>query len=385
MYWNNKLLHLPMSSSTKVMQFLQIMLLRGEQGITREVLAKYLFEGNELSNPSNSLRVTHYRLRKILAGCGLPQCDYIKIKKGVYYWNDEIPFSTDVGEFQKLLQQAAVQKSAHERQRLQKNACRLYKGELLPMLGAEDWVITEGAAYRKAYKKALGELIDVMKENGDYEGMEELARQASRIYPYEEWQIPQIEALISLGEYSRALDSYNKASRLYMDDLGVVPSRPMLELYQVLSEKVKGSAESIQDIHTQIEEQSTETGAFYCNLLSFVDSCRILSRMSQRRGDRICLMLCSLRDTEGDIEKRQKKAEKEMAVLKSIIQNSLRKGDFFTKYSPSQYLIFLDGTGVQQAPVVSGRIRDNFQKQYPVGSVSLLFSAVNLHEPKEDK
>lgn len=384
MTWGGEPLKLSIGSATKIMQFLQIILLSGRKGITREQLVKYLSEGQELSNPANSLRVTHYRLRKILTDSGLPACNYIQIEKGIYYWNYEIPLKTDVCEFEELLKRADQTADPDEKDELKKKACRMYQGDLLPMLGAEDWVVMEGNYYKKIYVKALKEVLENLKGHGGYEEMLELSSQAARIFPYEEWQLQQIDSLMAMGQYDKALNIYNETSRLYMNDLGVSPSKQMLELYQAMSGKMRGNSDNLENIRIQIQEQSTDTGAFYCNLLSFVDTCRVLNRIAERSDKYMSLMLCTLRQSGGDIRKGQRKIEVEMPVLKKLIQKVLRKGDFFTKYSPCQFLIFLTGIEEVNCSVVSARIEKAFLENRLDDKMSLHFSMTSINEVEKN-
>lgn len=378
--WGGEPLNIPISSATKTMQFFQIIVLSGRKGITRELLVKYLSEGHELSDPANSLRVTNYRLRRLLADSGLPNCNYIQIVKGSYCWNYEIPLETDVGEFENLIKEADLAEDIDQKDELRIKACRLYKGDLLPLLGAEDWVMIEGAYYKNAYIKVLKEVLASLKKKGVYEEMFELSSQAARIFPYEEWQLSQIESLMAMGEYDKALSIYNDTSRLYMNDLGISPSKQMLELYQAMTGSIKGSSDNLDNIRIQIQEQSTDTGAFFCNLLTFVDTCRILNRIAERSDTNMSLMLCTLKHTVGDMRKGQRMIEMQMPVLKSVIQTVLRKGDFYTKYSPCQFLIFLIGIEEDNCSIVSGRIQKTFMGTNPPDRVSLHFSMTSVNE-----
>ena len=58
---------------TKTNQLLQLLFHAGEAGITREQLLMRLFGRDEVTNPSNSLRATVFRLRKLLIAAGFPE------------------------------------------------------------------------------------------------------------------------------------------------------------------------------------------------------------------------------------------------------------------------------------------------------------------------
>lgn len=75
------------NTATKAMKLLQILIYYGEQGIAREKLLNALYVREELADAANNLRVTAHRLKKMIIDAGLPEYDYIVIKKGIYRWN----------------------------------------------------------------------------------------------------------------------------------------------------------------------------------------------------------------------------------------------------------------------------------------------------------
>ena len=90
------------NTTTKAMKLLQILIYYGEQGIAREKLLNALYVREELADAANNLRVTAHRLKKMIIDAGLPEYDYIVIKKGVYRWNAPVPTVVDARKFQEL-------------------------------------------------------------------------------------------------------------------------------------------------------------------------------------------------------------------------------------------------------------------------------------------
>ena len=54
------------NTTTKTMKFLQCLLYYGEQGVARNKLIECLYDADEMADAPNSLRVTAYRLKKML-------------------------------------------------------------------------------------------------------------------------------------------------------------------------------------------------------------------------------------------------------------------------------------------------------------------------------
>lgn len=147
-----------------------------------------LFGREELSNVANNLRVTVHRLKRMLAEAGLPEYDYVKIENGFYRWNSPMHVYVDVADFLDLLGQAEQETEEQPRMELLYRACRLYRGEFLPALSGEDWVIINSVQYKEMYSDALVSVCEYMKKQRDYETILELTSTAAEIYPFDEWQ-----------------------------------------------------------------------------------------------------------------------------------------------------------------------------------------------------
>lgn len=66
---------------TKSMELLLLLLHRRETGIARSRLADALYGVEEVADAGNSLRVTLHRLRKLLLDAGMPEEDFITIRR----------------------------------------------------------------------------------------------------------------------------------------------------------------------------------------------------------------------------------------------------------------------------------------------------------------
>lgn len=131
------------NTTTKAMKLLQVLLYYGEKGISRNKLIENLYKTEELADAPNSLRVTSYRLKKMLVNMGLPEHNYIRISKGIYYWNGPMETEVDVHLFVSLLQEAEKEIDVDKQMELLRQACYIYKGELLPGSSEEEWVLIE--------------------------------------------------------------------------------------------------------------------------------------------------------------------------------------------------------------------------------------------------
>lgn len=94
----------------------------------------------------------------------------------------------DVVRFVELIREGEQAEEKAKKMELWEQACRLYKGELLPMQSGEDWVIMNSVHYKEKYSKALRSLCEYKKEQQEYDTILELTDTARMIYPFDEWQ-----------------------------------------------------------------------------------------------------------------------------------------------------------------------------------------------------
>ena len=321
------------NSATKVLKLLQILLhysgVRG--GISRNQLLEELYGREDVSDAANNLRVTVHRLKKMLADTILPDYDYIQIESGIYRWKSPMTTWVDVIDFSEGVKAGEAETNEAERYRLFKKACLLYRGEFLPELSGEDWVIINSVAYKKQYSTALSGVWDYLEYVQNYEEMLELSSEAVRIYPFDEWQAMKMEALMGLNRYKEAMDFYEETSRMFFEELGISPSVRTMKLFEEMSAKMTGSYQAAGEIEDRLKEEEEEKGAFYLSLPSFRDSYRLFQRILERNGQSAYLMVITLVDGKGRPAEGTERQEEFSRILHAAIQKSLRRGDSFTR------------------------------------------------------
>lgn len=325
------------NTTTKAMKLLQILIYYGEQGIAREKLLNALYVREELADAANNLRVTAHRLKKMIIDAGLPEYDYIVIKKGVYRWNAPVPTVVDARKFQELYEEAQNCADTKQKEELLKQVCNMYRGEFLPEISGDEWVLLESVQYKKLYSNALKELCDGLIEKCDYEEALLFCEPACRLYPFDEWQSIKIECFLGMKRYKEAMKEYDDTAKLFFEELGISPSERLMEQFDQMSSQLKHvKPKEIQDIKQRLKEEKGQGGAYYC----------------------------SLTDGKGHPLEKPEKLELLSEELQNTIQHCLRKGDSFTKYSPSQYLVLLIGTNKENCGLIFDRIRKYFAREH---------------------
>lgn len=324
------------NTTTKAMKLLQILLYHGDTGISRDKLLDELYGREELADAANNLRVTAHRLKKIIVDAGLPSHNYINIKKGIYRWDAPMPTEVDAHQFVILSKDVQACTDKVKKLALLKKICLMYSGEFLPELSGDEWVLVESVHYKNIYSESLQELCKLLIERGDYEEALRFCEPACQLYPFDEWQSVRIDCYMALNRYKDAVQEYENTAKLFFEELGIRPSEHMMQQFEQMS----------------------------CSLPSFRDSYRLVSRIIERNGQSVYLMLCSITNGKGMPMDKPDKLEVLSGELQNTIQQCLRKGDSFTKYSPSQFLILLVGTNKENCSMIFDRIQKYFSREH---------------------
>lgn len=381
-------LTLECNTSTNATKLLQYLLYHNGKYIPRNKLIEILYSNSNISNPQNNLKVNIFRLRKLLQSSHLPEGNYIIFRSGMYSWDSDLEVEIDAFTFRQTAEEAAdFRKSADERCSLMIKAIDMYHGEFLPMAATEPWVAFESVKYRDIYLACVKEVCQFLSTSGKHEEALEICTKAAKIYPYEESiHLLRISLLLDLHRYQDALAAYDEASRRLLQDLGVTPSQDMIALYRRITGNIRHSLSVIEEVKATLSLDKPNDGAYYCTFPSFMDCYVFVSRLAERSGLSIFLMLCTLTNAHGVPLALGEKLNQAAADLEKCIYSSLRRSDLFTRYGPSQFLILLTGINSENCNIVSDRINTQFHKLTDVRGVRIhhsFISGLDMNSKKE--
>ena len=360
--YDGKELVLDRNKVSKTTQLFQLILLHSQDGgISKVALIEALYGRSDVENKNGSLNNTIFRLRKQLAAAGLPESSYIRINGGMYTWDPDIKVAVDVCEFKQTIEAARREKTKKNKIEIYTKAWKLYIGEFLPDMMGEDWAAVENIACRDMYFECVEELCHYLKTEEKFEELHSIAHRAAEIYPLYDWQVWEIDSLIGMSRYKEGLEVYKRTTKLMFEELGLSPSGGMLERFKLMGERTSQAAGAIEDIRYRLREKESIEGAYYCTYPSFVDIYHVFSRMMERTGISVFLMLCTLDFANIDADDENQKYYSN--VLHESIQNAVRKGDFYTRYNIRQYLVMLIGISQENCTIVSKRINKEFNKR----------------------
>lgn len=153
MRYEEKTISIGSGKSTKAVKLLQILLCSEGRTVSRERLLDMLYGNEDITDAANNLRVTTFRLKKMLVTAGLPQYDYIQIKSGMYSFAAPMEVVLDADRFVSLCDQADEAEDTEEKIDLMKKACQLYGGDYLPDFICDGVVLAKNSKLqREIYK-----------------------------------------------------------------------------------------------------------------------------------------------------------------------------------------------------------------------------------------
>lgn len=350
-------------STAKAVQLLQILFLHIDSGISKEELLQLLYDWESVGDRNRSLNSMIYRLKKQLAAAGLPGREFISIKNGICRWSG-MAADIDIFQFQDIMRQAQQVKpgtdpSEEERKlALLQHAFSIYQGEFLPQSSCEVWAAAENVRLKELYYDCIEQLCRLLDQRREYQQMLDIYEKVKEIYPYEEWQVKEIDCLIQMRRYKEAYQLYQETERLYAEELNLPPTRRMLEQLEIMGGRLINQEDSFDRIKQALDEKHPLGGAYFCPYPSFVDLYHIARRNRERTAVKAALMMCAISSRKEE----KKRAEEASRQLCAAISQALRRGDVYTRFSSSQYLILLNGVKDGTCSMIFERIQNRFEE-----------------------
>lgn len=370
----DKEIKLPGGIYSKTMRLFLLIAYYGDRGISREDVLELLYGDGEYADDSGSLRVASYRLRKQLTEAGILFEKGSISKKGKFRLSQEgLEVVVDARIFEEAAHKALRTRSEQEQEELLEKACKMYVGEFLPALAAEMWVAGKQASYQNLYFQCLRRYLGILARTGKYGKMLFAARNALRLYPYEEWCVAELDALMGMGRWKEAEEAAQRSTKSLMDRMGVHPSKELEERIRKIDLQLKGSTKNLMEICRELEEVCDDSGAYCCNYQSFVGTYHYEMRRIERTGESLYLVLCSMTEKEETKYPGVEDRDFEIAIeqLGSAIRQALRRADVYTRYGSNQYLMLLVGLKQEDCAIISSRIQNLFGRNPGAGKFAL--------------
>ncbi len=330
---------------------------RGKMVAQSEIISCVLQDDE---NALNVLKNLVYRLRKLLASAGLPEC--IQFRNSAYGFTG-VSCACDFDEFLSLADKITDDALPLDaRTAAFKDACRLYGGDFLQNSCTDPWALSAALKYQKLFEDcAVGIVAAADTRDGVYEDIVDELRKAANLYPYNEnINAAYITVLYKTKNIGEAIRQYDKLSSLLLDDFGVEPSDVVKGVYKRVLEGDGEAVESVSALRESIIEEDCFNGAYYCSREVFKDIYRLTVRKAVRNGQSVFLMMCTVRESDGARPATGARMREISDALCRALRTSCRSGDVFTRESPAQYVLMLSDINKENCALVSERLRRNF-------------------------
>jgi DNA-binding SARP family transcriptional activator len=366
--------------SHKRLELLKYFITYRDKKLSPEYIAENLWNDSEYADPKNTLRTQIFRLRKTLDGMGINgnavgDVKYLDIafQNGYYVLNIGENCLVDAVLFEKNIKIADKMRSDNPDEAIGRyiEAIRLYRGEYLADIAASEWVFTIRNRYHRLYVQSLIRLFELLKSKGRCKEIVEHFEQAVCYEPFEEaLHVFFLEALLDLKEYKNALSHYNYITGRMYRELSVKPSPALKGIYSkiVAGEKniQKADLSTLSKSFTYADDME---GALFCDIEYFRTIYNLEERRSIRAQTKEFLGLVTVTADSGEVS--NDKLGKIAETLKSVLKDSLRRGDVYTQWNNHQMIVLL--TDVQQDALVliSRRILKKFNSTAEHNGISV--------------
>lgn len=366
--------------SRRVWSLLAYMLYNHGRSFAQEELIHLYWSNSEKSaDPGNALKSIFHRIRtaldKLQPGLGRL---LIRRKAGRYFWNNVMPLSLDIEDFEAHFHAAEAAGDDDVRLAEYQAALALYAGDPLPRMTDEIWTIPIVAYYHSLYTRAAAGAIELLEKQERTAEAVALCRRAIHIEPYQEDLYEHLmRGLLRTGDMKGAMSVYEEMSEQLFAHFGVMPSETLRTLYRQATRTVNDRTLTMDEVCSQLEEPAPHGGAMVCEYDFFKILYRSEVRSIARNGHSANICLLSVSGKDGEMLARRS-LDPAMNNLQVLVQNNLRRGDAIARCSISQYIILLPQANYENSRMVADRLVSAFYRRYPHSPARLRYTVQPL-------
>lgn len=366
--------------SRRVWSLLAYMLYNHDRSFAQEELIHlYWSNGEKSADPGNALKSIFHRIRtaldKLQPGLGRL---LIRRKAGRYFWNNVMPLSLDIEDFEAHFHAAEAAGDDDVRLAEYQAALALYAGDPLPRMTDEIWTIPIVAYYHSLYTRAAAGAIELLEKQERTAEAVALCRRAIHIEPYQEDLYEHLmRGLLRTGDMKGAMSVYEEMSEQLFAHFGVMPSETLRTLYRQATRTVNDRTLTMDEVCSQLAEPAPHGGAMVCEYDFFKILYRAEARSIARNGHSANICLLSVSGKDGEMLARRS-LDPAMNNLQVLVQNNLRRGDAIARCSISQYIILLPQANYENSRMVADRLVSAFYRRYPHSPARLRYTVQPL-------
>ena len=366
------------SRSRKMLSLIAYLIAHRGRDIPQSELIEALWTNEEMDDPSNTLKTLLHRARITLGDLGFASGkELILSTRGGYTWNIELPIFIDAEDFDNVCRQAFAAEDDAKLDLLRR-AIALYTGDFLPKCADDAWASPLVMYYRSQYLKCVRLAVDRLTGMGEFAEVIEICQKAVTIEPYDEsLHLSLLRALIDNGMQQAALQHYNSVTERFQKEFGIDPSPELVALHKEIVKTTKITEMNLHVIREELCESERIEGAFFCEYEFFRDVYRLNARAASRSGQIMHIALISVIEGAGK-PLTPRRLNTAMERLRETIGHSLRRGDVYTRYSVSQFLLMLPTANRDNSEKILNRISKAYRKDYSRSNILLHYSILPM-------
>ncbi len=351
--------------SQKLWNVLCYLLVHRDRNVPQSEFIDLFWPEEGSSNPANALKTLLYRVRALLEPMFPDGLEPILSQRGSYSWNRAVACEVDADRFEALCRRAEdASLPDQDRMELYEQAVALYRGDFLPKLAGQMWVVSLTARYHDLYIAAVKEYAVLLERAERFEEMAEICTRAGGLDPLDEGlHILIVRALLRQGKDAAALERYEAATDLLYRNLGVRPSEELRALYVEIMDVEKGLETDLEVIQDNLREAAARPGAFVCEYGFFKEAYRLEARRAMRNGTCVHVALVTVSLPDGGVPALGV-LNTTMDQLLDVLVHNLRRGDVVARYSGAQYVLMLPAANFEDSTMVLERVVTAFYRQH---------------------
>lgn len=354
------------------------MLMHRDHPVTTQELLEALWEEDETDNPMGALKNLMYRLRTTLKA-NFGDAKFIITGSKAYRWNTEIEVELDIEEFEKYIKLARLEKNESSAIAYYERALSLYQGDFMDNVLDKHWAVIVTTHYHSLFLSSVKELSDLYLHFEQYHEMERICMNGLKFDRVDEHlHCNYILSLIRQNKLELAVKSFEDASRILYEVLGVQNSDKLLEVQEeLLKMNIGDEEESMENIYEDMSEGGNPVGVFMCGYPVFREIYRLEARKIERLGQTEFVGLITMefiQDMVFDNNKMKQFILKQaMKHLEESLKETLRIGDVGARYSDRQFVILLLTCTYENSVRITERIRSKFYEKHRGRKVNIKF------------
>ncbi len=370
---DSKVINDAASRAKRPWSLLQFLMVNRHKFVTHQQLIEAMWPDETSEQPEKALKNLVYRVRSAFAAKDVPNASQVVLYQGGNYClNNEFSWKMDFELFDenydKALNEATPRCEAIEYALF---AIELYKGDFLQEQAYENWILQFNTHYRSKYFSLIAVVLNMLKEEGRDDDIEDVCNRAFGIDQFEEnIHLEYMQALVRQGKKSTALAHYGRMESMFYSEMGVLPCDELRQLNQELTIAMNNAEADLAAIKELLAEDEVKNQAFVCGFDVFRSLYQLEARAAERAGEMVFVGLLTLRTQDGATPS-EEALKKNMPCLLEAVSMSLRRGDVVSMFSSSQYILMLPTITVENAQIVMSRISEQFCPEQNAQAVML--------------